>query len=35
MKTKFYAWNGLQTLVLIVVIYVNFLANSLPINGNR
>jgi translocator protein len=33
MKTKFYTWNLLQSLALLVVICVNYLANSLPING--
>lgn len=33
MKTKFYTWNFLQSLALLAVIYVNYLANSLPING--
>lgn len=32
-KTKFYTWNSAQSLALLVVIYVNYLANSLPING--
>lgn len=33
MKTKFYTWNFLQSLALLIVIYVNYMANSLPING--
>ena len=33
MKSKFYLLNGLQSLSLLVVIYINYLANSLPING--
>jgi len=33
MKARFYTWNFLQTLALVVVIYINYLANSLPING--
>ena len=33
MKTKFYTFNFLQSLALFFVIYVNYLANSLPING--
>jgi hypothetical protein len=33
MKTKFYTWNFLQSLALLAVIYINYLANSLPING--
>jgi hypothetical protein len=33
MKAKFYTWNFLQSLAFLVVIYVNYLANSLPING--
>jgi translocator protein len=30
---KFYSFKFLQTLALLAVIYVNYLANSLPING--
>jgi hypothetical protein len=33
MKTKFFIWNFVQSLAFLAVISVNYLANSLPING--